>query len=103
MKRQIKSNEHRKKITQEFDKAFEICESEYYSIIPHVDACQKEFLMCWNRYKKSGQHKEFLKISGEFATLLQIQNKMFKRNGSRLNPILAKFEKITSSKGDFVE
>ena len=102
MNGQINPNEHRARIIHEFDEALKICEPEFDSITTQVAKLQKEFLLYWKKYKKNGQSQEFLKISNEFANLLLIQNKMFKRNGNLLNPILAKLDKITS-RGDSVE
>ena len=96
MKKQTKSNETREKIIHEFDEALKICEPEFETITTQVGALQKEFLRYWKKYKKNGQSQEFLKISDDFANLLQIQNKMFKRNGDLVNPIIARLNKITS-------
>lgn len=96
MKKQIKSNETREEIIHEFDEALKIITPEFETIVTQVDELQKEFLLCWKKYKKNGSSQEFLKISDEFANLLQIQNTMFKRNGDLVNPIIARLNKITS-------
>ena len=96
MNGQINPNEYRARIIHEFDEALKICEPEFETITTQVGALQKEFLRYWKKYKKNGQSQEFLKISDQFANLLQIQNKMFKRNGDLVNPIIARLNKITS-------
>jgi|TARA_B110000438_G_C15654298_1_gene580961 5'-deoxynucleotidase YfbR-like HD superfamily hydrolase len=88
------SKDERKKIISEFDEAMKICEPRFNSTTSKVSEFEKEFLLCWKKYKKTGQHQEFLKISDEFANLLQMQNEAFIENGDLLNPILAKLDSV---------
>ena len=84
----------RKKLRDKIDEQLKICEPEFDSITSQVRELQKEFLLSWEKYGKTGQHQEFLKISDEFANLLQLQNEMFIRNGNRLNPLLKKLDAV---------
>jgi hypothetical protein len=83
-----------KKLRDKIDEQLRICEPEFDSITSQVTEFQKEFLLSWEKYKKTRQHQEFLKISDEFANLLQLQNEMFIRNGNRLNPLLEKLDAV---------
>jgi len=88
------SKDERKRIISEFDEAMKICEPRFNSTTSKVSEFEKEFLLCWKKYKKTGQHQEFLKISDEFANLLQMQNEVFIENGDILNPILVKLDSV---------
>ena len=90
----VNCENERKKLRDKIDEQLKICEPEFDSITSQVRELQKEFLLSWEKYKKTGQHQEFLKISDEFANLLQLQNEMFIRNGNRLNPLLKKLDAV---------
>ena len=89
-----------KKLRDKIDEQLKICEPEFDSITSQVRELQKEFLLSWEKYGKTGQHQEFLKISDEFANLLQLQNEMFIRNGNRLNPLLEKLDAVIEENCD---